>query len=83
LQRDAIAQTVIAAIRDTFRVEDIAVISETTTANDIDGWDSLSHTLLLIKLEADFGRQLTVPNIYTAASVRELIDGIDELDGLG
>jgi acyl carrier protein len=70
----AIAQIVIASIVSVFRVTDGSKITEVTTAADVDGWDSLSHTMLLMKLEDALGRQLPVAAMYSAANVGQLID---------
>jgi acyl carrier protein len=35
--------------------DDSIVITDATTANDIEGWDSLSHVTLVLALEREFG----------------------------
>jgi acyl carrier protein len=72
--RDPVAKLVIDAVVTTFRVTDAASISEQTTAHDVDGWDSLSHTMLLMKIEEALGCELPLERIYGAANVGELID---------
>jgi len=67
---DAIVRAVIG---DTFAV-DPACISRATRAADIDGWDSLSHTVLMIRLEKRLGMLISDRIAGKAADVGELID---------
>lgn len=53
-----IRTTVIGMIAETFSV-DADGISNTTTAEDVDGWDSLAHTVLMIRLGKRLG--LSIP----------------------
>ncbi|MGB8264805.1 MAG: acyl carrier protein [Candidatus Velthaea sp.] len=72
-QRDAVAQLVIDAVVSTFRVKDPAPIGAATTAQDVDGWDSLSHTMLLMKIEELLGCELPLERVYSAENVGDLI----------
>ena len=64
-------------IRETFR-QDGAVITRETTALDVDGWDSLSHTMLLLDVETHFEVRLPSDRVYDLADVGELVDLIAE-----
>lgn len=44
-----------------------------TTAADIDGWDSLSHTLFVMALEREFAVRFDLPRIVRAANVGDLL----------
>ncbi|WP_145635433.1 acyl carrier protein [Neorhizobium alkalisoli] len=44
-------------IADFFGVEAEDITAE-STANDIDGWDSIGHTMLIIEIERTFGVSL-------------------------
>lgn len=68
-----ILEKVAAAIRDTFGVDDIE-ISRETVADDIPGWDSLSHTILMLTMEQDFGIKLANSTSYR--NVGDLVDVI-------
>ncbi len=72
--REAVAALVIDAVVSTFRVTDRMTISAATTAQDVDGWDSLSHTMLLMKIEDELGCELPLDRVYGAANVGDLID---------
>lgn len=54
-------------------------ITRTTKAMDVRGWDSLSHTMILLQLEDGFGIRLPMQRVLTAATVGELVDLIVEL----
>jgi acyl carrier protein len=60
-------------IRETFS-QPKAKINRDTLAEDIPGWDSLSHTILLLSVEEAFGARL--PESVSYANVGELADAI-------
>ena len=55
-----IARTVVDVIAETFGI-DSSCVSRTTTAADVDGWDSLAHTVLMVRLEKRLGRPISEP----------------------
>lgn len=67
-------------IRRNFRCPDAAITRE-TTALDIDGWDSLSHTGLMLEIEQRFGVELPAERMFDLADVGELVDLIAEVRG--
>jgi acyl carrier protein len=64
-------------IRETFRQDGVEITRE-TTALDVDGWDSLSHTMLLLDVETHFEVRLPSDRVYDLADVGELVDLISE-----
>ena len=58
--------------REVFDDEDI-VIREDMTADDIDGWDSLSHVNLIVAIEADFTIRFSQKELLTFKNVGDLI----------
>lgn len=58
-------------IRETFGVDDI-VITAATVADDIPGWDSLSHTILMLTMEQTFAIELASSTTYR--NVGELVE---------
>jgi len=54
--------------------EDELTLTEATTADDVDEWDSLNHVKLMIALEADFGIRFATSEITAPNNVGELID---------
>jgi len=59
-------------MRDVFDVDDL-VISESTTADDIEEWDSLSHIRLIVAIERKFGFKFKNSEIETLKNVGDLI----------
>lgn len=47
------------------------------TADDVDGWDSLSHVNLLIAVELEFGIEFKQNEIQRFANVGELMNCIE------
>jgi acyl carrier protein len=44
---------------------------------DIDGWDSFSHMSLILRVEEDFGINLTEDEIVNIMTVRDLLKAIE------
>jgi acyl carrier protein len=62
-----------AVIRDVFRCPAVPIARETSSL-DIDGWDSLSHTILLLRVEKEFGVRLPLDRTRSVANVGDLAD---------
>jgi acyl carrier protein len=58
--------------------DDEIEIDRDTTANDIDGWDSMSHMTLLMAIEEDFEIEFEEWEVSDLSDVGELIDLITE-----
>lgn len=54
------------------------VLTPETTANDIDGWDSLSHVNLIIAVEMSFGIRFTQKELLTFKNVGDLLNCIEK-----
>lgn len=53
-------------------------IDRTTSARDIVGWDSLAHTMVLMRIEDEFGIVLPMDRAFTVKNVGELADLVAE-----
>jgi acyl carrier protein len=51
----------------------ILTISDTTTAKDIEDWDSLSHINLIVATEKTFGVSFTTKDVKGLANVGDFI----------
>ena len=60
-----------------FDDDDIKIAPE-TTANDIDGWDSLSHVNLIVAVEAHFGIRFSQKELLTFKNVGDLLNCIEK-----
>ena len=58
--------------------DDSVVVTRDTIAEDVSGWDSLSHTILTLALEDAFNIELP-SNAQEFANVGELVDTIARL----
>ena len=58
---------------DVFEDDDI-VITEETTAEDIEEWDSLMHITLVISAEQEFGMRMRASEVGKMANVGAFLD---------
>jgi acyl carrier protein len=62
-------------LQDVFRMvfddEELRITAD-TTANDVDGWDSLSHVNLILAVETRFKVRFTQKELLTLKSVGDL-----------
>jgi acyl carrier protein len=61
--------------RDVLDNEDI-VIKDSTTADDIEEWDSLSHIQLIVAIEKHFKIRFTTAEVTSYKNVGEMAEGI-------
>ncbi len=67
-------------MRDVFDVDDL-VISESTTAEDVEEWDSLSHIRLIVAIEREFGFKFKNSEIESLKNVGDLMTLIQSKAG--
>jgi len=73
---DKIYDRINAVFRDFFDDDDIDV-DASTTADDIDDWDSLSHITLMSAIEEEFGVQFTMGEVSGMKNVGEMAQIIE------
>ena len=61
--------------RDILDEEDL-VITQETTASDVDGWDSLTHIQLVVAIEKAFKIKFSSKEILSWKNVGELLNSI-------
>lgn len=57
--------------RDVFD-DDSITVNESTTANDIEDWDSLNHITLIDAVESEFGVRFTMGEVSGMKNVGEM-----------
>jgi acyl carrier protein len=72
---DQIPHIVVDTIADQFGVTSDDIMRE-TVSYDVDGWDSLQHTILMVRLEKRVGITIDETIASEAKTVGELIDMI-------
>lgn len=63
--------------RDVFDDEDITV-TNSTTSEDIDDWDSLEHINLIVATEKKFSMKFTMGEVTSMKNVGEMVDIISQ-----
>ncbi len=76
MDRDEILRDLNEVFRDVFDDESITV-DEETTAEDVDGWDSLEHINLIAAVEQEFGVKFTMGQVVSMKNVGEMMDIIE------
>lgn len=73
MNREQILEKVTNVFRDVFDDETI-VITDETTAKDIEDWDSLSHITLINEIEMEFDYKFSMKDVLGMKNVGEMID---------
>lgn len=68
--------------RDVFEDDDITVTSA-TTADDVEGWDSLMHVSLMINVERAFGVKFSTSEVASMKNVGELVSLLEQRTAAG
>lgn len=55
---------------------DTIILNDNTTANDIDGWDSLTNMMLIGEIEKSFNLRFTFREILKFRNIGDLCDAI-------
>jgi len=75
MERQEILTQVTAVFMDTLD-EDNITLTESTTADQVEGWDSLTHVQLVVAVEKKFKIRFAAKEIQSWKNVGELIDSI-------
>ena len=80
MTREEVFDKINEVFRDVFEDDDITVTDE-TTADDIEDWDSLEHINLINAIEQEFGIKFSMGQIVSMKNVGEMADIIMEKVG--
>ena len=72
MKRDEVFERVTNVFRDVFDDEEL-IISDETTAADIEDWDSLTHITLISAIEDEFGYKFGMKEVLGLKNVGEMI----------
>jgi acyl carrier protein len=75
MERSEILKQLLEIFIDTLDDEDV-VLEETTQATHVDGWDSLTHIMLVVAIEKHFKIRFTSNEIQSWNNVGEMMDCI-------
>ena len=75
MDRKIIMEKIQDIFRDVFDDEEL-VVEDSTSSDDIEEWDSLSHIQLVVAVEKTFGLKLTSKEILSWEDVGEMADPI-------
>lgn len=75
MERAAILEKLNGVFTDVLDNDDI-VISDSSTANDIEEWDSLTHIQLVVAIEKSFKVKFTTYEIQTWKNVGDMVNSI-------
>ena len=76
MERNEILNQVQDIFRDILDEEEL-VLSNSTTAPEVEGWDSLTHIQLVVAVEKHFMFKFTSKEILSWKNVGEMIDSIE------
>ena len=77
MSRSEIYDRLTEIFRDFFDDDDI-VISDETTSDDIEDWDSLEHINLIVAIEQEFGMKFSMVEVTGMKNVGAMVDIIQE-----
>lgn len=75
MEKDQVLSQLQEIFRDTLDDQGV-VLNYDTTANDVEGWDSLTHIHLVVSIERHFKLRFTAKEIQGWKNIGELSEGI-------
>ncbi len=77
MTRAEIMDKLTAVFRDVFD-DDSIVLADSTTASDIEDWDSLMHITLISSIENEFDLKFDMKTIVSMKNVGDVVDIIEK-----
>lgn len=78
MTREEVYERLNQVFREVFDDNDI-VLEDSTTADDIEDWDSFEHINLVVAVENEFSFKIPMGKVITMKNVGEMVDIILEL----
>lgn len=76
MTRTEILARIAGHLSDVLDLEDVK-LTEASTAEDFEEWDSINHVRLLIQIEQGFGFQLNSNEVGMVANIGQLVDLVE------
>jgi acyl carrier protein len=76
MTKNQILERIQNVVREQLDDDDI-VLSLSTVANAVEGWDSLAHVRIIIAVEEEFGVQFHTSDIISLHNVGDLVDLVE------
>ena len=77
MERSDILKRIEEIFREELELDDL-VLTDETTADDVEEWDSLSHVQLVAAMEEAFGIEFKSREILSWENIGDLIDSIEK-----
>lgn len=78
MERKVIFEKLNAIFEDVLDLDETPNLTDETSANDIEEWDSLSHIQLIVAIEKSFKIKFTSLEIMKWANVGEMVNSMEE-----
>ena len=75
MEQQAVYEKLTTVFRDVFDEDDL-VLTPQTTADDVEGWDSLTHIRLVLAVSKAFGMKFSASEVGGFKNVGEFVDVI-------
>lgn len=76
MSRNEILERIAQVLRDVFDDDNIE-ITEKTTANDIEGWDSLTHITVIASVEEEFDIRFEMREVIGFKNIGDMVTAIE------
>lgn len=76
MEHSAVIEKLTSIFREVFGDQNL-VLNNEMTANDVASWDSLTHMLMITKVEDDFGIKFKLKELNKLKKVGDLIEVIE------
>ena len=77
MTRNEILEQVQSIFKDVLKNDDV-VLTDDTTAQDVNGWDSLTHVEIISEMEKRFGLRFSLKEMLSWRNVGKMLDTLEK-----
>ena len=77
MNKNEITEKLTAIFREVFN-DDSIILRDEMTANDVENWDSLTHMIMISKVEEEFGVKFRLKELNKLKQVGDIISILEE-----